>query len=285
MMKRDMQELSHQIITHVMKNEQELIDKIMEKGEISKYQYQKELRDIFILFLRRFQERLLIDNGQEDPPKTFLTNHATFSSLESRISVIALIDGLYEISKSVWTMFQNEAQQHFKLASDELLHVHDLINKEIKIAIKEILNTHIDSIREREVYFNDQLMELSVPVIELTQQIAVCPLIGTIDEKRGQMIMMQMLHECKDKKISKLIFDMSGVPNIDGIVASYINSVVQSLDLIGVHITLTGVRSNIAMTVVQQEINFRSVRIAPNVPRALEEYGLRIEEAEGDNSF
>ncbi|WP_183040874.1 STAS domain-containing protein [Salipaludibacillus neizhouensis] len=277
-MKRDRELLTQKIIDHVLENEQELINKVMGKGEIQGHHDVKELRDIFTHFLHRFHDRLKTAQLDDNSPQTFLTNNTTFSSLENRVSVIALIEGLYEISKSIWTMFQAEAREQFGLSSDELLHVHDLLNKEIKIAIKEILNKHVDSTKEREAQFNEKLNELSVPIINLTSKIAVCPLIGTIDEKRGQLLMVQTLNVCKERKLSKLIFDMSGVPDIDDIVASYINSVIQSLSLIGVHITLTGVRSNIAMTVVQQGINFQHVHIAPNVPQALESYGLKLEE-------
>jgi rsbT co-antagonist protein RsbR len=67
---------------------------------------------------------------------------------------------------------------------------------------------------------------------------------------------------------------MSGVPRIDDLVASYINYMAKALSLIGVNITLTGVRSNVAITAIEQNVTFKQLKIYRNVQQALHHMGI-----------
>ncbi|PYZ94190.1 hypothetical protein CR194_01235 [Salipaludibacillus keqinensis] len=273
-MTRSMKEISKTIVNYVVDNEEELVNKVMRHDEMSHHHDTHDLREIFFRFIQRFQAHLVSDSMIEHKNMPLIDSDTDRAELAQSVSVTAIIDGLYEMSKTIWTMFQQEVQDRFNLTSDELLHVHDLLNKEIKQGIKEVLSAHVEATNRREDQFHEKLDEISVPIINITEKTAICPIIGKIDERRGQHLMNHTLHQCRDRKITQLIFDMSGVPTIDNIVASYLNSVIQSLALIGVNITLTGVRSNIALTVIQQEIHFDKVNITSNVQQALQKAGI-----------
>ncbi|SER72011.1 STAS domain-containing protein [Salipaludibacillus aurantiacus] len=268
-MTRERRDISQSIVNYLVENENELISKVLSHEDMSSLHDTAPLRDIFFQFLHRFQENLLASSSRKRPLTPLIGNIKEQQLMGNSVAVTTVIDGLYDMSKTIWTMFKKEAQDIFNLTADELLYIHDLLNKEIKYAVKEVLNFHVSLSNQKEEKFNEKLNELSVPIINVTGNTAICPLIGAIDESRGRYLLHETLQQCKDRKINRLIFDLSGVPKIDDIVASHLNLVIKSLDLIGVYITLTGVRSNIAMTVIQQDITFEKVSIKATVKQAL----------------
>ncbi|KIL45786.1 STAS domain-containing protein [Jeotgalibacillus soli] len=112
-------------------------------------------------------------------------------------------------------------------------------------------------------------LELSVPVVPLSKGIAILPLIGNIDTERAKLLMEETLSEAARLKLSTLILDLSGVLIIDTMVADKIFSVISALELIGVQTILTGLRPEIAQTVVNLGIDFSNVPIKANLQQAL----------------
>ncbi|UZJ77463.1 STAS domain-containing protein [Fictibacillus sp. KU28468] len=120
----------------------------------------------------------------------------------------------------------------------------------------------------------EALEELSVPVVRLTQTVGVLPLVGPIDTHRSKLIMEIALNECMEMQIEHLYIDLSGVPIIDTMVAHNLFQVITSLKLLGVEVTLTGMRPELAQTVVALGISFEGFSIAGSLHQALGQKGL-----------
>lgn len=112
-------------------------------------------------------------------------------------------------------------------------------------------------------------LELSVPVVPLWNGIAILPLVGDIDTERARLLMEETLREAVRLKLSSLILDLSGVAIVDTMVADQLFNVISGLELIGVKTTLTGIRPEIAQTVVSLGIDFSNVLIKANLKQAL----------------
>lgn len=112
-------------------------------------------------------------------------------------------------------------------------------------------------------------LELSVPVVPLSNGIAILPLVGDIDTERARLLMEETLREAVRLKLSSLILDLSGVVIVDTMVADQLFKVISGLELIGVKTTLTGIRPEIAQTVVSLGIDFSKVLIKANLKQAL----------------
>lgn len=155
------------------------------------------------------------------------------------------------------------------------------IMKAVKI-IDPLLDKVVYSFSLAYVEYNNHLLsvakaaieELSVPVVRLTESIAVLPLIGSIDTHRSKLIMETVLDECLNLKVDHLFIDLSGVPVIDTMVANNLFQVITSLKLLGVDVTLTGMRPELAQTVVSLGISFDGFSIAGSLHQALEQKGL-----------
>jgi rsbT co-antagonist protein RsbR len=102
-------------------------------------------------------------------------------------------------------------------------------------------------------------LELSIPVIKITETIGVIPLVGDIDTKRANELMDKALTLSMKYDLDHVIIDLSGVPIIDTMVADQIFKVVEALKLVGITVCLSGIRSEIAQTMVQLGINFKNL--------------------------
>ncbi|WNS79625.1 STAS domain-containing protein [Domibacillus sp. DTU_2020_1001157_1_SI_ALB_TIR_016] len=112
-------------------------------------------------------------------------------------------------------------------------------------------------------------IELSVPVVPLSKGIAVLPLIGNMDTERAGLLMEETLKAAKRLNLTHLILDLSGVLVVDTMVADQIFKVIDALKLLGVQTILTGIRPEIAQTVVSLGLDFSKQVTWANLQQAL----------------
>ncbi|MFK2825577.1 STAS domain-containing protein [Bacillus sp. B190/17] len=115
----------------------------------------------------------------------------------------------------------------------------------------------------------EMINELSSPVIMLKGGTALLPLVGDIDTQRAKFILENTLQQCSNLRVSHLLIDISGVIMIDTMVACQLFQLIDSLNLIGVKSTLSGIRPEIAQTAVQLGLNFGSIRTASTLEHAI----------------
>ncbi|HER2025578.1 STAS domain-containing protein [Bacillus infantis] len=113
-------------------------------------------------------------------------------------------------------------------------------------------------------------LELSIPIIKVSDKVGVLPLVGDIDTQRAHLIMEKTLTRGNKLSLNHLIIDLSGVPIIDTMVADRIFKVIDSLRLIGISTTLTGIRPEIAQVMVQLGINLSTITVESDLQSALE---------------
>jgi rsbT co-antagonist protein RsbR len=104
------------------------------------------------------------------------------------------------------------------------------------------------------------LAELSTPVIALTADTLLMPLIGAIDTARAQQILETLLHGVNAQRARIAILDLTGVPLIDTQVAAVLIQAAQAVRLLGAEVILTGIRPEIAQTLVTLGVDLRGVR-------------------------
>ncbi|QOS91190.1 STAS domain-containing protein [Peribacillus sp. JNUCC41] len=111
--------------------------------------------------------------------------------------------------------------------------------------------------------------ELSTPIISLKDNMALLPLIGNIDTTRGMTLLENTLQKCVEKNVTRLFIDLSGVHSIDGASALQLSHLIESLHLIGIETTLSGLRPEIAMTAVKLQLPFDKVTIKSTLAQAI----------------
>ncbi len=96
----------------------------------------------------------------------------------------------------------------------------------------------------------EEMLELSTPVVKLWDGILALPLIGTLDSSRTQVVMENLLQEIVDTGSQIAIIDITGVPTVDTLVAQHLLKTVAAAKLMGADCIISGIRPQIAQTIV-----------------------------------
>jgi anti-anti-sigma factor len=94
------------------------------------------------------------------------------------------------------------------------------------------------------------LAELSTPLIPIDNHVMVMPLIGTMDSRRAQQVLDALLSGISESRARVAIIDITGVPLVDSQVANGLVRAAQSVKLLGAQVVLTGIRPEVAQTLV-----------------------------------
>lgn len=115
----------------------------------------------------------------------------------------------------------------------------------------------------------DEITEISTPVIRVWDGILALPIIGTLDSARTQVVMENLLQEIVTTGSSIAILDISGVPAVDSLVAQHLIKTVSATRLMGAECIISGIRPEIAQTVVHLGIDLSSIITKASLASAL----------------
>jgi rsbT co-antagonist protein RsbR len=115
----------------------------------------------------------------------------------------------------------------------------------------------------------DEISEISTPVIRVWEGIVALPIIGTLDSARTQVVMENLLQEIVNTGSSIAILDISGVPAVDSLVAQHLMKTVSATRLMGAECIISGVRAEIAQTIVHLGIDLSNIITKATLASAL----------------
>jgi rsbT co-antagonist protein RsbR len=180
-----------------------------------------------------------------------------YSPRETGIFVFSLKDALLSV-------LQLEIKDPQELYTQSL--------KVIRIIDSFGINTFETFIRGREEVIlrqTDEITEISTPVIRVWDGILALPIIGTLDSSRTQVVMENLLQEIVESGSSIAILDISGVPAVDSLVAQHLIKTVSATRLMGAECIISGIRPEIAQTVVHLGIDLSDIITKSTLASAL----------------
>ena len=125
-----------------------------------------------------------------------------------------------------------------------------------------------------------ELLELSTPVVKLWDGILALPIIGTLDSARTQVVMEELLQTVVSTNSKFAIIDITGVPTVDTLVAQHLLKTITAARLMGAECIISGVRPQIAQTIVHLGINLEDVitkaKLADAFALALQKSGRTV---------
>jgi rsbT co-antagonist protein RsbR len=132
----------------------------------------------------------------------------------------------------------------------------------------------------------EEMLELSTPVVMLWDGIVALPLIGTLDSARTQVVMESLLQEIVRTNSRTAIIDITGVPTVDTLVAQHLLKTITAARLMGAECIISGIRPQIAQTIVHLGINLSDIttkaKLADAFALALQRSGRHVVRANGD---
>ncbi len=124
----------------------------------------------------------------------------------------------------------------------------------------------------------DMLSELATPIIRIWTEVLLVPLIGSLDTDRAQAMAERLLERTSTTRARVVVVDVTGVPTIDTAAGGFLIEMFSAVKLLGAEVILTGLKPEIAHTLVKLGVDFRMVAIARDLEDALRQAIAMLEE-------
>lgn len=171
---------------------------------------------------------------------------------------------IYSLKEAMLTVLQQEIKDPSLLYAQSMK-----INKLMDHLTILSFETFIKGREEVILRQTDEISEISTPVIRVWDGVLALPIIGTLDSSRTQIVMESLLQEIVETGSSIAILDISGVPAVDSLVAQHLIKTVSATRLMGAECIISGIRPEIAQTVVHLGIDLSHIITKSTLSSAL----------------
>ena len=240
------------------------------RGRSSPAEVRRELEDLYSLVIRALSGADEQATGELRAALAELSRSRArngFSPTETALAVFALKDAVYELVADTAELAPDHLA--FSRTMDDLgLHTFETY----AAAREEIIADQAEA-----------MLELSTPVIRLWEGVIAVPLVGTLDSARTQLVMEKLLETLVATGADHAVLDITGVPTVDTEVAQHLLKTVSAARLLGAECIISGIRPQVAQTIVSLGIEFGDIAtkatLADALAHALSRTGRNIEKA------
>jgi len=220
---------------------------------------ESELRDQSREFLSLLQASVESGSTQTDGPswapvRDFLSRVSRSRALQG-FSPAETATFVLSLKQPLFARLHGEFGGDVQGLADEVWSTTDLLDKLGLFTVEAFVKSREELIQRQQ----REMMELSTPVVQLWENILALPLIGTLDSERTQVVMESLLHKIVDTGAAIAIIDITGVPTVDTLVAQHLLKTVAAARLMGADCIISGIRPQIAQTIVHLGVNLSDV--------------------------
>lgn len=162
---------------------------------------------------------------------------------------------IFSIKRPLFTAIRESLGKDAEAIADEMWLTTEIVDGLGLYTTEAYLKVREDTIRRQQ----EEMLELSTPVVKLWEGILALPLIGTLDSARTQVVMESLLEAIVQTNSKVAIIDITGVPTVDTVVAQHLIKTVTAARLMGADCIISGVRPQIAQTIVHLGINLMDI--------------------------
>lgn len=219
----------------------------------------EELRRQSTQFLRLFRQG--IESGNLDlesaawKPMLDLLGDISGSRAQQGFTPSETATFVFSVKKPLFSILRGRSGTDANALASELWTTTELIDSLGLYTAEVYLKTRTEIIRRQQ----EEMLELSTPVVKLWNGILALPIIGTLDSQRTQVVMESLLEGLVKTNSKVAIIDITGVPTVDTLVAQHLLKTVTAARLMGADCIISGVRPQIAQTIVHLGINLMDV--------------------------
>jgi rsbT co-antagonist protein RsbR len=250
----------------ILKQWQRELAALTGKARLSAEDTRRQADEFFDAFMSAQEAGAGADITAEEwkPARTFLEQLskervlAGFSSDETAIFIFSLKRALFDAASS-------ESRRSAEQVAVDLWAITELLDKLGLYTVRAFQRTREEVINRQQA----EMLELSTPVVKLWEGILALPLIGTLDSARTQVVMESLLQKIVETESQIAIIDITGVPTVDTLVAQHLLKTVTALRLMGADCIVSGVRPQIAQTIVHLGVDLQGVTTKANLADAL----------------
>jgi rsbT co-antagonist protein RsbR len=168
--------------------------------------------------------------------------------------------------RPLFTAIQRESGGNAERQMAMVWSVSTIVDRMAQATVTTYQQTREDIIRRQQ----QDLLELSTPVIKLFDGVLAVPMIGTLDSARTQVVMETLLERIVETGSTLAIIDITGVPTVDTLVAQHLLKTVSAIRLMGAECIISGIRPQIAQTIVHLGIDLQGIASKASLADALQ---------------
>jgi rsbT co-antagonist protein RsbR len=189
-----------------------------------------------------------------EPVRAFL---ADFSRTRARqgYSPSETASFVFSLKRPLFAILRAEFADDATQLGDEIWHATELLDQLGLLTFEEYQRGREEVIRRQQ----EEMLELSTPVVTLWDGVLALPMIGTLDSARTQVVMETLLQRIVETGAAIAIIDITGVPTVDTMTAQHLLKTVTATRLMGAECIISGIRPQIAQTIVHLGVDLGDV--------------------------
>jgi len=172
---------------------------------------------------------------------------------------------VFSLKEPVFDQLRRDVGDNAKALASELWQATELFDR-LGLYTAEVYQQSRNDVIGRQ---QAELLELSTPVVQLWEGILALPLVGTLDSSRTQVVMESLLQRIVDTGSEIAIIDITGVPTVDTLVAQHLMKTIAATRLMGADCIISGIRPQIAQTIVHLGVDLGEVTTKATLADAL----------------
>ena len=256
---------------------QEVLTATNQRGLIKEAELREECREFIHLFRKAVQQNSLTD--------IYATPWRELRDLLSNISRIRSQRGstpsetasfVFSFKQPLFSRLRQELAQDGEALVEDILTATSLLDK-LGLFTTEVYQKNREEVILRQ---QEELLELSTPVVKLWEGVLALPIIGTLDSARTQVVMESLLQKIVETGSDIAIIDITGVPTVDTLTAQHLLKTITAARLMGAECIISGIRPQIAQTIVYLGVDLAGVTtkssLADAFKLALQRAGMKI---------
>jgi rsbT co-antagonist protein RsbR len=172
---------------------------------------------------------------------------------------------VFSLKKPVFARVRKTFATDAAQLADATWSANELLDKLGLFTVLTYQKSREDIIRRQQ----EEMLELSTPVVKLWEGVLALPMIGTLDSARTQVVMESLLQRIVETGSETAIIDITGVPTVDTLVAQHLLKTVTAIRLMGADCIISGIRPQIAQTIVHLGIDLEGITTRATLADAL----------------
>ncbi|MFO1019689.1 MAG: STAS domain-containing protein [Planctomycetales bacterium] len=257
------------------KYQQELVSGWMEElkgtgsgadARIGEGELLSQAREFITLLQKAAQDGDLADTrGKEWDAITQFLQGVSASRVQQGFTSDQTATFIFSFKKPLFKQLREDCGKDADALATEVWTATELLDKLGLLTVQAYQKTREELIQRQQ----EEMLELSTPVVKMWDGILALPMIGTLDSARTQVVMESLLQKIVETGSEIAIIDITGVPTVDTLVAQHLLKTVTAIRLMGADCIISGVRPQIAQTIVHLGVDLQGITTKATLADAL----------------
>ncbi|EGA88987.1 anti-sigma-factor antagonist [Planococcus donghaensis MPA1U2] len=249
----------------------EVVESVVQEMSLTIPEWEKERAAGMYVQLLEFFGQALLESGQIEVPDALIEWSKKNAEMQiasgGALSMIAI---RYPVTRKVFSEIFTRLSVEFELTVVENAKAIQAIHAVLDVSLNETIFAFEQLSERKQAETRVELLNLSAPIVPVLEDVVVLPLIGVIDSYRIAHIMNNVIPKIAEKKVLHVITDFSGVLTIDDHVALSLQQIGSTLQLMGIHVVIAGLRPDLVQAIVHSGIDMLDTESYATVKQALE---------------